>query len=92
MPKADAEKNNEKIPVKRPIESEFVLSPGSNAKIDFIPRQATKLIEDRGRVSSSVGKKTGFIVAGSDAGSKLTKAESLAVAVLNETEFDKMLG
>jgi DNA ligase (NAD+) len=53
---------------------------------------AAKLIEDRGgRVSSSVSKKTDYVVAGSDAGSKLTKAESLGVTVLNETDFAAML-
>lgn len=54
--------------------------------------EAAKLIEDRGgRVSSSVSKKTDYVVAGSDAGSKLTKAESLGVAVLNETQFSELL-
>ncbi|MGD9587353.1 MAG: NAD-dependent DNA ligase LigA [Pyrinomonadaceae bacterium] len=54
--------------------------------------EAAKLIEERGgRVSSSVSKKTDFVVAGSDAGSKLTKAESLGVAVLNEREFAAMI-
>jgi DNA ligase (NAD+) len=54
--------------------------------------EAAKLIEDRGgRVSSSVSKKTDFVVAGTDAGSKLTKAESLGVAVINETEFRSMV-
>lgn len=54
--------------------------------------EAAKLIEDRGgRVSSSVSKKTDFVVAGSDAGSKLTKAESLGVTVLDETEFQSMI-
>lgn len=53
---------------------------------------AAKLIEDRGgRVSSSVSKKTDYVVAGSDAGSKLTKAESLGVTVLDEAEFRSML-
>ncbi len=54
--------------------------------------EAAKLIEDRGgRVSSSVSKNTDFVVAGSDAGSKLTKAESLGVAVLDENEFGSMI-
>ena len=55
--------------------------------------EAAKLIEDRGgRVSSSVSKKTDYVIAGEDAGSKLTKAESLGVAVLNESEFSSMIG
>lgn len=54
--------------------------------------EAAKLIEERGgRVSSSVSKKTDFVVAGEDAGSKLTKAASLGVAVLDENEFATMI-
>lgn len=53
--------------------------------------EAAKLIEDRGgRVSSSVSKKTDFVVAGEDAGSKLTKAEGLGITVLKEQDFSAM--
>jgi DNA ligase (NAD+) len=45
-----------------------------------------------GRVSSSVGKETDYVVAGSEAGSKLEKAEKLGVKVLTEAQFLKMIG
>ncbi|MEO7539238.1 MAG: NAD-dependent DNA ligase LigA [Pyrinomonadaceae bacterium] len=58
----------------------------------FTRDDAAKLIEDRGgRVSSSVSKNTDYVIAGSDAGSKLTKAESLGITVLNENEFAAMI-
>lgn len=54
--------------------------------------QASKLIEDNGgKISSSVSKKTDFVLAGEDAGSKLTKAQSLGVTVISEEEFLQML-
>jgi DNA ligase (NAD+) len=54
---------------------------------------AKKMIEDAGgRVSGSVSKKTDFVVAGSDAGSKLDKAKELGVAVIGETEMEKLVG
>lgn len=53
---------------------------------------ATKLIEDQGgKVSGSVSKKTDYVVAGEEAGSKLDKARELGIAVLDEAQFLKML-
>ncbi len=55
--------------------------------------EAKKMIEDAGgRVSGSVSKKTDYVVAGSDAGSKLDKAKELGVAVIGEGEMEKMVG
>jgi len=55
--------------------------------------EASEKIKARGgKVSSSVSKKTGIVVAGTDAGSKLTKANELGVKVIGEEEFIEMLG
>ena len=58
----------------------------------FTRDEARALIEARGgRVNSSVSKKTDYVVAGGEAGSKLDKAQSLGVTVIDEPAFKEML-
>jgi DNA ligase (NAD+) len=53
---------------------------------------ATAKIEELGgKVTGSVSKKTDYVLAGADAGSKLTKAQELGVQILDETEFLALL-
>lgn len=55
--------------------------------------QAKKLIEERGgKCSGSVSKKTAYVLAGEEAGSKLTKAQELGVTIISEQEFRGMIG
>jgi len=55
--------------------------------------QAEKMITDNGgKVSSSVSKKTDYVLCGENPGSKLTKANELGVAVIDEDEFFSLIG
>jgi DNA ligase (NAD+) len=87
--KTDADGAGAELLDERFLGKTFVLT----GKLENYTRdEAAKLIEDRGgRVSSSVSKKTDYVVAGSDAGSKLTKAESLGVKVIDEQAFGSMV-
>ena len=55
--------------------------------------EASKLITDNGgKVSGSISKKTDFVLAGEDAGSKLVKANELGITVISEAELIAMIG
>lgn len=67
----------------------FVLT-GSLEK--YTRDEASEIIERfGGKTSSSVSKKTSYVLAGEEAGSKLTKAQSLGVPVITEQEFEDMI-
>ncbi len=54
--------------------------------------EASTIIEKfGGKITSSVSKKTDYVLAGADAGSKLTKAQNLEVTIISEQEFDEMI-
>jgi DNA ligase (NAD+) len=75
----------------RPLEGRSIVLTGA---LETMTREeATELAEDAGaRVTSSVSKKTAFVVAGENPGTKLAKAESLEVEVIDEAEFRRRLG
>ena len=74
-----------------PFNGKTVVATGSlqNFSRDGIGK---KLEELGAKVSSSVSKKTDYVIAGEKAGSKLTKAKELGVPVLTEADFMTMIG
>lgn len=73
------------------LEGKTLVVTGTLAR--YTRDQINELIaREGGRAASSVSKKTDYVVAGADAGSKLDKARQLGVRVLGEDEFDALLG
>lgn len=59
---------------------------------NYTREQAGEIIETLGgKVSSSVSKKTTYVLAGEEAGSKLTKASQLGITILTEAQFEEMI-
>ncbi|MGD0462684.1 MAG: NAD-dependent DNA ligase LigA [Tepidisphaeraceae bacterium] len=77
--------------VDKPLAGQTVVVTGSLQRLrrDEIERLITEL---GGRAAGSVSRKTSFVVAGEDAGSKLAKAKELGIEVLSEEEFLKRIG
>jgi DNA ligase (NAD+) len=84
-------RKRERKAVKRDLEGKQFVLTGKLA--GFSRDEAKRMIEERGgRVTGSVTKKTDFVVAGEDPGSKLDKAGQLNVKVLDEKQFLDMIG
>lgn len=78
--------NQEDVPLKDKV---FCITGSFN---DFKREEITSLLESKGaKVSGSVSSKTTYLIAGENAGSKLTKAKDLNVAILDEAAFKRFL-
>ena len=79
----------QKIKDKRFVGKIFVLTGSLE---NYSRDEASKIIESfGGKTSSSVSKKTNYVLAGEEAGSKLTKAEELGIEIITEEQFEKMI-
>jgi DNA ligase (NAD+) len=79
------------VPTEVPLTDKTIVLTGTMPSMTR--EEGTELAQGAGaRVASSVSKKTDFVVAGENAGSKLAKAETLGVEVIDEAEFRRRLG
>jgi len=90
-PKMELAKSDSEPSAAKPFAGKTIVVTGSLAKFkrEDIEEMIVKL---GGRASGSVSKKTSFLVAGADAGSKLAKAKELGVEVITEDEFIERSG
>jgi len=75
----------------QPLAGQTIVVTGTLATFDR-KRIEDLIVQLGGKASGSVSKKTSFVVAGENAGSKLEKATELGVRVLNEAEFVNLIG
>lgn len=74
----------------QPLAGKIFVLTGTLEK--YSRKQAQEIIESLGgKVSSSVSKKTDYVLAGAEAGSKLTKARTLGVTIISEEDFEAMV-
>ncbi len=77
------------VPGTQPLLGKTVVVTGSLVNYDRITIE-TRIKDLGGKTSGSVSKKTDYVLAGDEAGSKLAKAKELGVRVLTEAEFEKL--
>ncbi len=85
------ESQDEPAPQVRPLEGMSIVATGT---LEQFTREEIKekIRQYGGKPTSSVSRKTDYVLAGKDAGSKLDKARSLGIPVISEQEFQKMIG
>jgi len=82
---------SERVATEGPLAGKTLVVTGTLAR--FSRQEAEEAIRKAGgRASSSVSKKTDYVVAGAEAGSKRDKAEQLGVPVIDEASFTRLLG
>jgi DNA ligase (NAD+) len=88
---ANAEEEAPAVGASAPLSGQTFVLTGTLPSLSR--RQAQELIEKAGgKVTGWVSRKTSYVVAGAEAGSKLSKAESLGVPVLDEAGLRTLLG
>ena len=84
-------KNLEEESEDKRFEGKIFVLTGSLEK--YTRQEASDIIEKLGgKTSSTVSKKTSYVLAGEEAGSKLTKAQNLGIEIITEEQFQEMLG